>query len=316
MPEKPPRLEISVTLDTHERLDCWLPRMIPGLSRRRAAAMICEGAVTVDGRLPTKSEQVSFGSVIAILKPILGAMWSPLPDASIPLSLLYEDEHIAVVDKPSGISSVPLDPDEIGTLANAMVSMFPECAAVGRRAGDGGLLQRLDKETSGAVMVARTQTIHESMTKAQTKGEIEKRYLALVRGVPPTNTPPKSMKIDTPLAASGKKGRKMCPVSAGQSAGQAAFTEVRLISVHGDFSLVEAKILHGVRHQIRAHLAYAGYPIAGDPLYSDGVGPAGLTRLFLHAAEVIFFHPVTNQTVTVQAPLPAELAIMTIPTDK
>jgi 23S rRNA pseudouridine1911/1915/1917 synthase len=300
MYEKPPWREISVILGTSERLDCWLSRMVPDLSRRSAAAMIAKGAITMDGRRAAKSDPVRQGAVVAIHRKPPLAIWSPLPDASILVPVLFEDEQIAVVNKPPGVSSVPLDPDEAGTLAGAVVSMFKECACVGRRAGDGGLLQRLDKETSGAVMVARAQEIHKSMTKAQAGGGIEKRYLALVKGAPP-----ETMRLNTPLAASGQRGGRMRP----DTRGQPAITEVHLISTRDAFSLVEAVIRHGVRHQIRAHLAYAGYPIAGDPLYGEESKPAGLTRLFLHAHEVTFFHPMTNQSVTVRAPLPEELSV-------
>ncbi len=298
MEPKPPELEIIVTADTRGRLDIFLSRAVEGLSRRAAAALIEQGAVTVDERPAVKSEQVVEGGRIAVFKPLPKAIWEPLPDTSIMLSVLYQDDDVVLVDKPSGISSVPLAPDEKGTLAGAVVAIFPECAAVGRRVGDGGLLQRLDKETSGAVMAARSQEVHDRLTEAQTRGEIEKRYLALVKG-----TPPPRMRIDTPLGPYGEKGKKMRP----DPKGQKAETEVRVVSKHGDYTLVEATIRHGVRHQIRAHLAQAGHPIAGDPLYGETEGPPGLDRLFLHAHEVSFRRPVTGDLITVRSELPEAL---------
>lgn len=298
-PDEPSRT-ITIDTDVTQRLDVWLTRAVSGLSRRAARAVIAAGAVTVDGRRAVKSECLKRGSIVEIcLASVIRLRdWRPKADPSQPILVFYEDEHLAVVEKQSGISSVPLGPDETGCLSNFVVARFPQCASVGRKSGDGGLLQRLDFETSGAVTAALSQDIHDKMAAAQKRGEVEKRYLALVKGAPPLE-----MCIDTPLAKTGPRGARMRPCKDGA----AAYTKVRAISTHGDWTLVEAFIRHGVRHQIRAHLASEGYPVAADPLYGDGDGPRGLCRLFLHAQRISFVHPVSKRSMTVEAPLPQEL---------
>ena len=291
---------LTVAEGEADRLDVFLSRRIEGLSRRKAAGMIADGQVTVNDRPADKGRFLCLGDAVEILRAPVLSHWSPKPDASLHIPVVFRDEYLAVLDKPSGISTVPLDPSEMGTVANFAAAAFPQCADIGRRAGDGGLLQRLDRETSGAVMAALTPEAYAALAEAQTLGGVEKLYLALVRGVPP-----RKMHIDTRLSKFGPKGAVMRP----SEQGAAAHTTVTRLSLHGDWTLVAAVIHHGVRHQIRAHLASEGFPLAGDPLYGDGGGPPGLTRLFLHAEKVTFIHPVSRRPQTVVAPLPAPLDI-------
>lgn len=286
--------------DARERLDVCLCRCVPDLSRRAARLLIDEGAVTVDGRPARKGATVEPGSEVVIRREPAAPMWAPSADPSVPLEVVREDEHVLIVVKASGIPSVPLSPQEKGTLAGGVAARFPECASVGRSPGDGGLLQRLDRATSGLVLAARDQSVYDALQAAQRRGEIAKRYLALVHRGPA----PLPERITVRLAPAGPGRRRMAVSPAGAS----AETRVREVAAFREHFLIEAVIHRGARHQIRAHLAHAGFPIAGDDLYGDGRAPAGLDRLFLHAHEISFVHPVSGAAVAVRAGLPPDLA--------
>lgn len=281
-----------------ERLDAWLATQVDGLSRRQAQELISRGDVTVDNRLPRKGQQVVSGNEVAILTEPRPHEWLPLPE-HMTLDVLYEDDHLIVVDKPSGIPSKPLLPDEAGTLANAVVARYPECAAIGRSPGDGGLLQRLDQDTSGAVLAARSKPIFDALMAEQGQGRIEKIYLALAH-CSSTELPPV---IDSPLARAGAGSHrvKLAPD------GVEAITYTKVIRASKRCLLVEARIHRGQRHQIRAHLSSAGFPIAGDAIYGSAESNRGIERLFLHAHKIKMVHPVTEARVTFTSPLPPDL---------
>ncbi len=300
-PPSPWRLFTIAPEDASGRIDSWLASRIEGLSRRQAQQMIADGEVTIDTRRVKKSFELRPGIEVAVWRAPAGERWAPMADPSVPLEVLLEDEYLVAVEKPSGIASVPLKPDEGGTLAGAVVARFPECAQVGRSAGDGGLIHRLDRETSGAVLVARSQEVHDILTEMQARGAIEKRYLALV-GCGDGSLP---QVIDAPLEPTGPGGRKM----ASSKIGRPATTKLRMLEEAGDWLLVEAVIHRGQRHQIRAHLAGAGFPIAGDTLYGSIPPPEGLTRLFLHAHTIHFNHPQKSKPITITSPLPKDLPL-------
>jgi 23S rRNA pseudouridine1911/1915/1917 synthase len=294
--EKPEARTVSKD-EAGMRLDAFVAAAVPGLSVRAAKGLVERGLVTVDGRTGRKGERLAAGSLVEIAEhPATGA-WLPEPDASVPLRVVLEDPHLLVVDKPSGAPSVPLAPGEKGTLAGAVAARFPECRGVGRCAGDGGLLQRLDTETSGLVIVARSGDVLDRLVRLQDEGAIEKRYLALVRA---GRTPIPAL-VDAALG-SCRGGRMVRPSPDGVK----AITRLRPVRDAGPWRLVEALIHRGARHQIRAHLALAGFPIAGDPLYG-GEQPPGLDRLFLHAISVRFPHPILGRPVDASSPLPSEL---------
>ena len=155
------------------RLDAWLASKLENLSRRKIQTMIHAGDVTVNGRTAKKGNALTPGCTVAIWSTPPEENWNPLPDPTFPLDVIYEDEYLAAVNKPSGVSSVPLSADEKGTLANGVVARFPACAAIGRSPGDGGLVHRLDRSTSGAVLVGKTASIFDALVTMQSKDEIE-----------------------------------------------------------------------------------------------------------------------------------------------
>jgi 23S rRNA pseudouridine1911/1915/1917 synthase len=295
----PWRLLVVGRLESRARLDAWLASHIDGLSRRQAKAFIENGHVTIDGRRACKGDGIERGSEVAIWSEPPPAKWKPLPDPSVNLDLIFEDGYLVAIDKPSGIPSVPLSPEETGCLANGLAARFPECGGLGRSPGDTGLVQRLDKETSGVILAAKTAAVYDELGAAQKRGEIKKKYLALVRrgecDLPDT--------IDFPLAPAGPGRSAVKPAKKGVR----AETKVRAIRTLSDWLLIEAEIHVGRRHQIRSHLAAVGFPIAGDMRYGEKRPPPGLKRLFLHASEIGLKHPVKDEPMTVCSPLPSEL---------
>ncbi len=272
---------------------------VDGLSRRQVQKWIANGAITVNGRAARKGRLVQPGDVIAIFRQPVSPHWPPQPDPDVPLPIVYQDDHLLVVEKRSGVFSVPQSPSETGTLAGGVVARFPCCTKVGRSAGDGGLVQRLDRETSGLVIVAMNQRVHDMLIEAQGNRGIEKTYRALVECPAGREIP---SEITTPLTPAGEGRKKM----RADRDGLACRTEVVGARQFGDWRLLEVTIHRGQRHQIRAHLSNKGVPIAGDALYR-GKGVLGLQRLFLHAGGLRFTHPVNREPIQLHSPLPRAL---------
>jgi len=285
--------------DLPARLDSWLAGRIEGLSRRKAAEMIAGGLVTLNGAVARKGATLAVGDEIAVLAAPRPRRWSAAPAPGVRLEVALEDPAFVAVVKPAGVASVPLRPDEPDTLAGAVAARFPECAPLGRSPGDSGLLQRLDGDTSGLLLAARNRRAFDRLLALQSAGRFEKVYLALVRGRP--SDLPRS--VEAPLAPAGGGGRLVRP----DAKGVPASTRLEPLRQVGEWLLLEATIAEGFRHQIRAHLASVGMPIAGDGPYR---GPAlpGLERLFLHSARLSFPHPEGGRRVSVSAALPPELA--------
>lgn len=286
-------------IDSAARLDAWIASKVPSLSRRRAKELIAAGEITLNGRQVKKGLDLKSGDKVEIWTEPAPADWTPVASRDWELEVVFEDEHLVVVDKRSGIPSVPLSPEETETVANALAARFPECARIGRSPGDGGLVQRLDTETSGLMIAARAEPVHRRLLVMQSAGEIEKTYIALAR----RHGAELPGAIDAPLGPAGP-GRRTVKATPD---GVPAETTLKLIQTIGEWLLVEAVIHRGQRHQIRAHLAHAGFPIAGDKLYGPEAAPAGLRRLFLHASRLRLIHPVTEETLEIKSDLPQEL---------
>ncbi|MBI5544131.1 MAG: RluA family pseudouridine synthase [Deltaproteobacteria bacterium] len=285
------------------RLDRYLADVL-GLSRRRVTEAFEAGAVRVDGKRARKGDKVLPGSEI-VAEASSGAAAAVVPQPELALSVLVEDPAVLVLDKPAGMPAHPLEESEKGTLGNALIARFPECATASDDPRECGLAHRLDVETSGAMVAARSPEAWKALRAAFSKRIVEKRYLALVGGAPGEGG-----EIDIPIAHHPRNPRKMVacalPEDAERLKARPAVTRYKVLERLGDYALVEAEIPTGVMHQIRIHLAAVGAPVAGDTLYG---GPAaeGLTRQFLHAARLAFPHPVDGRRVEAQAPLPPEL---------
>ena len=281
------------------RLDVWLSANVSDLARRRAPRIILKGTVTLNGARVRKNDLVKEGDLVELHTDPAPGNWTALPAPQLDLETVYVDTDLLAIVKPAGVPTVPLAPDEPGTLAGAIASLFPECATIGRSPGDSGLIHRLDAETSGLLMAARNIETFGRLLDMQRNDQIEKRYAALVK---PTGAQLPSV-IDFPLGSTDRGGRKVRR----DPSGRHATTLVRPVEEHGEFLLVEATIHRGLRHQIRAHLALAGFPIVGDPLYGEATVDAS-GRMFLHATSIIMRHPSDpNRDLSPESPLPTEL---------
>ncbi|TMA17983.1 MAG: RluA family pseudouridine synthase [Deltaproteobacteria bacterium] len=293
--------ERSVPADAPvERLDKAVAKLF-GVSRGRAREWIAEGRVRIDGRRAPKGAPVQPGARICVERPPPD---QPAPEPLLPIRIVHADAHLIVADKPAGMPSHPLKPGERGTAANALVGRFPELAHVGPAAREGGLVHRLDADTSGLLLAARTEAAHAMLRAQFTARSVEKGYLALVTGEIHAGG-----EIALPLLHDPRDPRKMQAASDAQFAeehgARAAVTRFAPVERRGGFTLLEVEIPTGVMHQIRAHLAFIGHPLAGDALYG-GPDLPGLSRHFLHASRLAFAHP-DGSRVRYESELPPDL---------
>jgi len=284
-----------------DRLDRALARLF-GVSRGRAMEWIAEDRVRVDGRRAAKGAQVGPGARVSVRRPPPDA---PAPQPELPLRIVHADGQVVVADKPAGMPSHPLKPGETGTAANALVGRFPELASVGPAPREGGLVHRLDTDTSGLLLAARTDAGHALLRAQFAARTVEKGYLALVAGELHAGG-----EIDVPLAHDPHDARKVRAASDPEWAeaheARPASTRFTPALRRAGFTLVDVEIATGVLHQIRAHLAFIGHPLAGDALYGGPELP-GLSRHFLHAARLAFAHPDGSRP-RFDSPLPEDLA--------
>jgi len=282
-----------------ERLDKLVARLF-AVSRARAMEWIADGRVRVDGLRGPKAQMVPANARVSVELPPPDA---PAPQPELPIRVVHADAQVVVIDKPAGMPSHPLKPGELGTAANGLVARFPELAAVGP-AREGGLVHRLDTDTSGLLLAARTEAAHAQLRAQFTARTVEKGYLALVSGELHAGG-----EIDLPLAHDPRDPRRVRAASDPEWAAlhdaRPALTRFTPLERRGGFTLLDVEIATGVLHQIRAHLAFIGHPLAGDLLYEGPALPA-LGRHFLHAARLGFAHP-DGTRARFTSPLPADL---------
>lgn len=267
-----------------------------GLSRAKVKALFEAGSVRLNGRKAKKGVSVAAGDRIEVELPEAAEHAGAAPDPSLNLTVLHEDPALVFVAKPAGMPSQPLQPGELGTVANFLMTRYPEMATVSDDPREAGLCHRLDVETSGVLLAARTREAWQAMRAAfSAERTVEKRYLALVRGPIADEG-----EIEVPLAHAGDH------VVPSEAEGRPALTIFKVLRRKGSWSLVDVTLVTGVLHQVRAHLAAIGAPIVGDALYGGQAYP-GLTRFFLHAASLAVSNPVSQREVKVECPLPPEL---------
>jgi 23S rRNA pseudouridine1911/1915/1917 synthase len=288
------------TNDRGKRLDSFLHERLPEYSRARLQSWIKTGRVHVNSETVRPSYVVQGTEKLCVSPGELPPLKAEAED--IPLSILYEDNDVVVIDKPAGMVVHAGAGHHEGTLVNALLHRFGQLSAVG---GDlrPGIVHRLDKETSGVLVVARTDRAHQSLAAQFQSREVEKVYWALVHG----HTPQEGS-IDKPVARDPVRRTRMTTRVAG---GRTAITWFRTLDQVGGFSYLEVKIGTGRTHQIRVHLSSIRHPIAGDALYGaprsiEGMLPLG--RFFLHAARLTFRSPSTGARIHVASPLAPELA--------
>jgi len=285
------------------RLDVFLRDHLAGLGRAAVRRLIEEGRVTLDARRASGRERLRAGQRVAVRGELSAAAQ---PDPSAPLVIAYEDAACVVANKPAGMPSHPLAPGELGTLASAFVARFPEMANFGYSAREPGIVHRLDTDTSGLVLAARTAAAFASLRGQLEAGSIDKRYLALCAGVPKQIGVP----LHAALTAHGPRVHVQLDEGLARTDAQSITTQIeRVVSIHanGALALIEVKAARARRHQVRAHLAALGHPIAGDALYGGPSTPL-LARHFLHAGVLAFTTPDTAAPIRVEAELPSELS--------
>ncbi|MCS6853810.1 MAG: RluA family pseudouridine synthase [Elioraea sp.] len=297
----------------HQRLDRWLASVWPDLSRSRLKALIEQGHATRDGSVTRDpAEPVRPGArYVLTLPPPAPAV----PQAEgIPLSILYEDAHLIVLDKPPGLVVHPAPGNETGTLVNALLA---HCG--GTLSGIGGearpgIVHRLDKDTSGVMVVAKTEAAHRALSEAFARRDLERSYLALVWGVPAEA----EGRIDAPIGRHPVDRKRMAVVARGKPAA----TRYRMMRAFGTVcALLDCRLETGRTHQVRVHLAHQGHPLVGDPTYLRRLPAAaarlppdlraaltGFPRQALHAASLGFRHPLTGKQLAFTSPLPTDIA--------
>jgi 23S rRNA pseudouridine1911/1915/1917 synthase len=273
-----------------ERLDVFLARAAG--SRAAAQRLIAAGRVLVDGEPRAKRHTVAAGESVTIA-PADEAPAPTVPDARY--AVAYEDEHLLVVDKPAGVVVHPAQGHEQGTLAQALAGRV----AGGEDPLRAGIVHRLDRDTSGLLVVARTEAAHAALKEQLRRREITREYLTLVEGRPAA----RAGTIDAPL---GRDRRVRTRVSTDTDDPRPAITHFEVEEPLTGFTLLRVRLETGRTHQIRAHLLAIGHPVAGDREYG-GAGRLGLERQFLHAERLAFPHPVTGEAVEVRSPLPGDL---------
>jgi 23S rRNA pseudouridine1911/1915/1917 synthase len=289
------------------RLDRALAQLFPDLSRTRAQAAIKAGAVRVNGRTTRVSHVLEDGQQIEIDPGAFtaagtpGTAGAPPPLAEeIPLRVVYEDEHLLVVDKPAGLVVHPAPGHSTGTLVNALLAHLPGLTA-GSDVSRPGIVHRLDKDTSGLIVIAKDAPTHTALAHQMREHSTVKRYLALVEGRMPA---PEGV-IDAPIGRDPRHRQRMALVSE-VNGGREARTRFKTLWEARGRSLVELQLETGRTHQIRVHLASVGHPVVGDAVYGRAQLPLP-PRQFLHATHLEFVHPATGEWLLFDASLPPDL---------
>lgn len=287
------------------RLDQFLA--VPLGSRARAQRLIDSGCVMVDGRVRPKRHAVTAGELVTIYDSEVSyapasqgadapaSQGADAPTSQAPFSVAYEDDHLLVVDKPAGVVVHPARGHRMGTLAQALAVR----GADGGEPWRAGIVHRLDRDTSGLLVVAKSDRVHRALKQLLAERRLRREYLALVAGHPEARTGT----IDAPI---GRHRRDRVLMSIDTDEPREARTHFELVRMLPTAALVRVTLETGRTHQVRVHLAAIGHPVCGDPQYGT-VGQYGLTRQFLHAARLAFAHPLTGVDVDVRSELPADL---------
>ncbi|HSW50127.1 MAG TPA: RluA family pseudouridine synthase [Bryobacteraceae bacterium] len=286
--------------DAGKRIDRFLQERLPGYSRARMQEWIRAGRVRIDGKPQKPSFHLRGGETLEVEPAELTPLRAePEP---IPLEILYEDGDVVAVNKPAGMVVHAGAGCRSGTLVNALLARFGALSGAGGQLRP-GIVHRLDRYTSGVILVARHDAAHRDLARQFADRRVEKVYLALVHGAVKQD----QGKIERPISRDPVRRVRM---TARLGRGRTASTEYRVLRRYRDFTLLEVRIGTGRTHQIRVHMAAAGHPVAGDRLYGAPArvaAPETAGRFFLHSHRIRFSQPSSQAAVTVEAPLPAEL---------
>ncbi len=296
------KLQLKIRPDeAGQRLDRYLTSRLNTLSRTAVQHLITDSAVLVNGRPSKPGYTLRVSDEVLVIQGNMKTPPSTAKPQAIPLDIVYEDRDLLVVNKAAGMVVHPAAGHYEDTLVNAILAHYPDLQGVG---GDlrPGIVHRLDKDTSGLIMVARNAQTLAALTEQMKRHEIIKRYLALVEGVVPLDRG----SIDAPIGRDPRHRQQMAITATGS---REARTHFRVLQRFARHTLLLLQLETGRTHQIRVHLKAIGYPVVGDPVYGPRDtrhGPA-LDRQFLHAYQLTFTHPITGKLLELEAPLPADL---------
>jgi 23S rRNA pseudouridine1911/1915/1917 synthase len=301
---------LTVASGEEDRLDRFLSRRLE-LSRTRIQSLIVEGRVTVDGRAARKSEAIGEGSVVRVEVPPAQAV--EIHPEDLPLNVVFQDRHLLVVDKAAGMVVHPAPGHRTGTLVNALLHHVTDLSGVGGRMRP-GIVHRLDRDTSGLLVVAKTDAAHVGLSDALRHRKVKRLYLAACWG----HLRESPLEVDAPIGRDPNDRKRMAVVPDGRR----AVTRARVRERWSQAELVDVALQTGRTHQIRVHMAHVGHPVVGDAVYGVGWyrGMGGVARgwaqalerrtprHFLHATELVFDHPVGGERLRFRSPLPEDLA--------
>jgi 23S rRNA pseudouridine1911/1915/1917 synthase len=283
-----------------QRVDVFLSEHLPGLSRSRIKSLIESGEVTLGGAAVKPAARLRAGDEVLVELPEPGPQ--ELAAEAIPLDVVFEDEDLLVINKPPGLTVHPGAGRTGGTLANALLARLPSMRGVGP-AQRPGIVHRLDRETSGLLVVAKHAAALAALQRAVAARAVARRYLALVSG----DLAADEGTIEAPIGRHPRHRTKMAVVPGGR----AAVTHYRVVERVGGATLVEARLVTGRTHQIRVHFAHLGHPVLGDRVYGGRRTPPGgrtVVRQLLHAYRLAFRHPATGAPLEFESPLPEDFA--------
>lgn len=291
--------KIQVVAENHEgqRMDSALVELLPEYSRTAIQRWIKEGQVSVAGKVVKSSYKIEAGQEILIEIPEVKESTLVAQDLSVPI--LYEDEDVVVVNKPRGLVVHPAAGHGDGTLVNSLLAQCGNLSGIGGEIRP-GIVHRLDKDTSGVLVVAKNDRAHQSLTEQIKAREVKRIYRAIVKG----EIAESRGRIEAPIGRHPKDRKKM---AINMKDGKEAVTEFTVLERFQDYTLVECRLITGRTHQIRVHFSYIGFPVVGDPVYGTRKQIFSIEGQALHAHQLSFTHPRTKETITCVAPMPEDM---------
>lgn len=283
-----------IVCENGKRLDAYIANQDENITRTSAQRLIEQGHILVNGKQQKVSYKVMVNDIITIEE--VQAQPIELKAQDIPIEIIYEDKDIIVVNKPKGMVVHPANGNPDGTLVNAILAICKDSlSGIGGEIRP-GIVHRIDKDTSGILIVAKNDKAHVNMSEQIKNHEVKKKYIALVRGVIKEN----EATIDMPIGRSNSDRKKMAINKNGKN----AITHIKVLKRYDKYTLLEVNIETGRTHQIRVHLSHIGYPIIGDYVYSNGKNEFGIIGQCLHARSLEFKHPITGNDMKLEAPMP------------
>jgi len=286
-----------IAADGAERVDRYVAQQLPSVSRSLIKRLVTDGLLTVNGRPVKPSYRLEAGDEVVVRIPAVEEI--ELVAQDIPLQVVYEDEDLVVVDKPAHLVVHPAPGHKSGTLANALLARYPDLPV--DEEGRPGIVHRLDKDTSGLLIVAKSEPARRHLQAQFKEGQVNKVYLALVEG----EVEPSSGIIDAPIGRDARSRKRMAVASRG---GRQAITEYRVLEHLKGFTLLEVRPRTGRTHQVRVHLAFVRHPVVGDRAYGRRKQRLEIGRQFLHAHRLGFCLPSSGRQVELVSELPCDLA--------